>query len=106
MSLFEQVLGMAHNHPTLQNMAGKLGIDPADAEKALAALVEAHHAPEDTVQAASSKTGLDAGVLNQIVEQIGGEGSLAEFARMLDADHDGNPFDDLAGVAGKLFGKS
>ncbi|WP_305096598.1 hypothetical protein [Croceibacterium aestuarii] len=105
MSLFDQVLGMAHDHPTLKNMANKIGIEPEEAEKAIAALVEAHHAPEDTVTAASAKTGIDAGVLSQIVEQIGGEGSLAQFKEILDADHDGNPFDDIAGFAGKLFGK-
>ncbi|MXO60197.1 hypothetical protein GRI89_11670 [Altererythrobacter salegens] len=103
MSLFDQVLGFAHDHPTLKNMADKIGINPREAEKAIAALVEAHHKPEDTVTAAAAKTGLDAGVLNQIVGHIGGEGSLAEFAQMLDADHDGNPFDD---IAERLFGKS
>lgn len=46
------------------------------------------------------------GTLSQIVEQIGGEGSLSKFASMLDADHDGNPLDDIAGFAGKLFGKN
>ena len=106
MSLFDQVLGMAHDHPTLKNMATQLGIDPRDAEKAIAALVEAHHEPTDTVETAASKTGLDAGVLTQIVKQIGGEGSLAQFKEILDADHDGNPFNDIAGFAGKLFGKS
>lgn len=106
MSLFDQILGAAHNHPTLKNMATKLGIDPADAEKAIAALVEAHHEPDDTVTLAAGKTGLDAGVLSQIVDQIGGEGSLAQFKEILDADDDGNPFDDIAGFAGKFFGKS
>lgn len=104
MSLFDQLLGAAHDHPTVKNMADKLGIDARDAEKAIAALGEAHHQPGDTVAQAADKTGLDAGTLQQIVDQIGGEGSLARFSQILDQDHDGNPFDDMAGFAG--FGKS
>jgi hypothetical protein len=105
MSLFDQLLGAAHDHPTVKNMADKLGIDQREAEKAIAALGAAHHEDGDTVQLAAGKTGLDAGTLQQIVDQIGGEGSLARFSQILDQDHDGNPFDDVAGFAGKLFGK-
>ena len=52
-----------------------------------------------------AKTGLDAGVLNQIVEQIGGEGSLTQFASMIDRDGDGNIIDDITDIASGLFGK-
>jgi len=89
------------------------------AEKAVAALGQAHAAPGDTLETAAAQTGLDTGVLSQIVGHIGGEGSLAEFARMLhdhpqaasllgllDQNGDGNPLDDLAGMAKGLFGKS
>lgn len=105
MALFDQLLGAAHNHPTVKNMADKLGIDQAQAEQAIAALAAAHHEQGDTVDLASQQTGLDTGILRQVVEQIGGEGSLARFAQILDQDHDGNPFDDIAGFAGGLFGK-
>lgn len=105
MSLFDQILGAAHNHPTVKNMADKLGIDPSTAEKAIAALTEAHHEDGDTVELAAAKTGIDASVLNSVREQVGGEGSLAKFMQILDADHDGNPLNDIAGFAGKLFGK-
>jgi hypothetical protein len=105
MSLFDRILGAAHDHPTLKNMADKLGIDPRQAEQAVAALGEAHQQDGDTVTLAAQKTGLSAATLSQVVEQIGGEGSLTQFSQMLDADHDGNPFDDVAGFAGKLFGK-
>ena len=54
---------------------------------------------------AAEKTGMDTGMLSQIVDQIGGEGSLNRFTQILDADHDGNPFDDITGFAGNLFGK-
>jgi hypothetical protein len=101
MGLFDSILGAAHDHPTLKNMADKLGIDQRQAEQAIAALGEAHHQPGDTVEMAAQKTGLSAATLSQIVDQIGGEGSLAQFSQMLDADHDGNPFDDI----GRLFGR-
>lgn len=106
MGLFDQLLGAAQNHSDVANMAAKLGIDPAMAEKAIAALGEAHHQDGDTVDLAAARTGLDAGVLNQVMEHVGGEGALARFGQILDADGDGNPFDDIAGLAGKLFGKN
>ncbi|WP_338445346.1 hypothetical protein V5F89_09140 [Pelagerythrobacter marensis] len=105
MALFDQLLGAAQNHPTVKNMADKLGIDASQAERAIAALGEAHHQDGNTVDLAAQKTGLDAGILQQVVEQIGGEGSLARFTQILDQDGDGNPFDDIAGFAGNLFGK-
>ena len=105
MSLFDQILGAAHNHPTVKNMADKLGIDPETAEKAVAGLAEAHHEDGDTVELAAGKTGIDANILDQVREQVGGEGSLAKFMQILDRDHDGNPFDDIAGFASGLFGK-
>lgn len=103
MSMFDQILGAAQGHPALGNMAEKLGIDPAMAERAVAALGEAHQQPGDTIAQAAEKTGLDAGTLGQIVEQIGGEGSLGRFSQMIDQDGDGNPLDDIAGFAKKLF---
>lgn len=106
MALFDNILGQVTGNPELANMAEKLGLDPAVAAKAVAALGEAHQAPGDTVQEAAAKTGLDAGILSQIVEQVGGEGSLGRFTQMLDSDGDGNPLNDIAGMAGKFFGKS
>ncbi len=105
MGLFDSILGQVTNNPTVTNMAEKLGIDPAKAAEAVAALGEAHQEDGDTVALAAEKTGLDTGMLNQIKEQIGGEGSLAKFASMLDKDGDGNPLNDLAGMAKGLFGK-
>jgi hypothetical protein len=119
MGLLDNILGQAGAPADIANMAAKLGIDPALAEKAIAALGAAHHEPGDTVTSAAAKTGLDIGTLSQIVEQIGGEGSLGRFADMLkdhpqaagilgklDRDGDGNPLDDIADMAKGLFGKS
>lgn len=119
MGLLDGILSQVSEHADVANLAGKLGIDPATAEKAIAALGVAHQEPGDTIAGAAAKTGLDTGTLGQIVQQIGGEGSLGEFARMLkehpqasgilgmlDRDGDGNPLDDIADMAKGLFGKS
>jgi len=119
MSLLDGLLKQFGPEVDVSNLAAKVGIDPAMAEKAIAALGAAHQQPGDTVELAAEKTGLDTGVLGQIVGHIGGEGSLGEFARMLkdhpqgasvfamfDRDGDGNPLNDLAGIAKGLFGKS
>jgi len=119
MGLLDGILSQVSAHADVGNLATKVGIDPAMAEKAIAALGQAHQEPGDTIAGAAAKTGLDAGTLGKIVEQIGGEGSLGEFARMLkehpqaagifgmlDRDGDGNPINDLTDMAKGLFGKS
>ena len=118
MSLFDEILKNTVGSPDdVANLAAKVGIDPAMAEKAIAALGMAHTQQGDTLEGAAAKTGLDTGVLSQIVTQIGGEGSLGEYAqiiknnpqdalKLLDRDGDGNPLNDLAGFAKGLFGKS
>lgn len=118
MSVLNSIFGQFGQHVDVANMAEKLGIDPALAEKAITALGQSHQEAGDTIEGAAAKTGLDTGVLGQIVEQIGGEGSLGQFAQtlkdhpqasglfaMLDRDGDGNPVNDIAGIAKGLFGK-
>lgn len=122
MSILNDVLkGIAGSPDDVVNLAEKVGISPSMAEKAIAALGHAHQMKGDTVELASAQTGLDTGVLSQIVAQIGGEGSLTHFATllennpqakglldMLDRDGDGNPLNDLGGLANAakgLFGR-
>lgn len=106
MSLLDGILKNIGGAPDdVTNLAAKVGIDPALAEKAIAVLGQTHQMEGDTVELASAKTGIDTAVLAQIVQQIGGEGSLASFANMLDLDGDGSPIDDVMGMAGKFFGK-
>ena len=118
MSMLDGILkNIAGSPDDVVNLAAKVGIDPKMAEKAIAALGQAHPMQGDTVELASAKTGLDTGTLAQIVQQIGGEGSLTEFANaiqndpsslagLLDQDGDGNPINDVMGMAKGLFGKS
>lgn len=117
MGLFDSILGQVSNHADVANLATKIGLDQAMVEKAIAALGVAHQQDGDTIQGAAQKTGLDTGVLSQIVEQIGGEGSLTQFAALigkdpsafaafLDKDGDGNPLNDITAMAKGFFGKS
>ena len=106
MSIFDTILkGMAGTPDDVSNLAAKIGIDPGLAEKAIAALGKAHQAPGDTVETASAATGLPTDKLNEIVSAIGGEGSLSEYASILDRDGDGNPLNDILGMAKGLFNK-
>ena len=116
MGLFDGILGQVSQHADVANLAGQLGIDPAMAEKAIAALGVAHQQPGDTAQLAAQKTGLDLGTVQQVIAAIGGEGSLQEFANQIasdpsaiaaffDRDGDGSAIDDIADMAKGLFGK-
>ena len=81
MSLFDGILKKIVGAPDdVRNLAQQLGIDAGQAEAAIAALAHAHQMHGDTVELASANTGIDTDVLSKIVEQIGGEGSLVEFA--------------------------
>ena len=118
MSLLDSIINQAGSNSAIQGMAEKFGIDPSLVETAIAALGKAHAEPGDTVELASAKTGLDSGILMQIIEQLGGEtvlGKIGDQLRsnpqaagildMLDRDGDGNPLDDIADIAGSFFGK-
>ena len=83
MGIFDSIAGKLGEHADVGNLAAKLGIDPAVAEQAITALAKAHQGSDDTVATAAAETGIDRSVLSKIVEQIGGEGSLSEFARLL-----------------------
>ena len=107
MSILDGILKNIGGAPDdVANLAAKLGIDPKMAEQAIAVLGKTHQMEGDTVGLAAEKTGMSPDILNQIVGAIGGEGSLSNFASILDKDGDGNPVDDLLGMAKGLFGKS
>jgi DNA-binding IscR family transcriptional regulator len=120
MSLLDGILQQVAGSPdTVASLAEKVGIDPAMAEQAVAALGQSHAEDGDTVELAAEKTGLDTDALGGIMEQLGGEGALgsiseqmggdsklAGLASMLDRDGDGNPLNDVMDIAKGLFGKN
>jgi hypothetical protein len=106
MSILDGILKNIGGAPDdVANLAKQIGVDPSMVETAIAALGKTHQMDGDTVGLAAEKTGISPDILNQVVTAIGGEGSLTHFASMLDLDKDGNPLDDIMGMAGKLFGK-
>lgn len=113
MGMLDALLGQVAGNMDVANLAAKVGLPPELAEKAITALGAAHPEPGDTVETAAQSTGISPDILQQIVGHIGGEGSLGQFAGliagakgasglggMLDRDGDGNPLNDLAGLAG------
>jgi hypothetical protein len=116
MSILDSILGQVTGNADIANLAAKVGISPEHAESAVQALAKYHPMQGDTAEGAAAATGLPVGKLQEIIGHIGGEGALGQFAGLLqgqaggllgglDKDGDGNPLDDLAGMASGLFGK-
>ncbi len=101
MSLLDSLLGQVNGNVDVQNMAAKVGITPEQAESAIMALAQSHVLPGNTVDGAAASTGLGSDVLSQIVGHIGGEGSLGQFASLLESD---TAKGILGNLAGGLFG--
>lgn len=104
MGLLDGILGNLGGAGNLGAIAGQLGLSEEQVQAATAALGQAHAAPGDTVETAAAATGLSVDTLQQLVQQLGGENALGQISSMIDRDGDGNPLDDLAGLAGRLFG--
>lgn len=126
MGMLDGLLAQLGPNLDIASLASKVGLSPEQAEMAVKALGMAHPEPGDTVAAAASNTGLSPDVLQQVMGMMGGEGALGSIAGMLggagagaaggaggvlgqvggmlDRDGDGNPLNDIAGMAGGLFG--
>jgi len=89
MSLLDGILGQLSNNPTVDNLAAKVGLSPEQVEQAVAALGQAHPQPGDTAATAAEQTGLPIDKLQEIIGHIGGEGSLGQFAELLQQDGGG-----------------
>jgi|SRR5690349_5677244 ATP phosphoribosyltransferase regulatory subunit HisZ len=90
MSILNSILGQVNGDATVQNLASKVGLSPEQAEQAIAALGHAHGQDGDTVETAAQNTGLPTDKLSEIVKHIGGEGSLGQFASLLEAQGGGS----------------
>ena len=100
MGLLDGLLGQVAGNVDIKNLAERIGLSPEEVERAVHALGAAHPQPGDTVQTAAANTGLPEGKLQQIVEQLGGEGALGRFAALL-GEQGG-----MGNALGGLFGKS
>lgn len=105
MGLLDGILGQIGGADQIAGLAAKVGLSEAQVQSAMAALGQAHTQSGDTVESASAATGLSAGKLQELVQQIGGENALGKISSLIDRDGDGNPLNDLTGIVGSLFGK-
>lgn len=103
MSMLEGLLGQISNQVDVENLAKKLGLDPAQVSGAIGALAQSHFAEGDTATLAAQSTGLSIDSIRQIIEQIGGEGSIARYAQML--QDDSGVLGQVGNLAAGLFGK-
>ncbi len=117
MSILNSILGQVGGTDGLANLAAKVGLSPEHVESAVQALAKHHQMQGDTAEGAAAATGLPLDKMQELIAQIGGEGALGKFATMLqadgaagimgmlDRDGDGNPLNDLTGMASGFFGK-
>ncbi|MGE4323903.1 MAG: hypothetical protein AB7E60_12865 [Sphingobium sp.] len=105
MSMLDGFLGNLGN---LQDVADRLGL-PADSMQALLTEISAKIGSGETSVAALAATAAEHGVsadsLQELLAQFGGaEAILGKLGGMFDKDGDGNPLNELSGLAKGLFG--
>jgi hypothetical protein len=105
MSILDGILGQVTGNADLTNLAAKVGLSPEHVESAVQALAKYHPMQGDTAEGAASATGLPLDKIQELIGHIGGEGALAKFAGSLDKDGDGNPINDIMGMASGFLGK-
>ncbi|MEQ7874713.1 hypothetical protein ABDK56_11990 [Sphingomonas sp. ASV193] len=89
MGVLDGMLSQLGGDATVDNLAAKFGLPADKVETAMAALSQAHQEEGDTVQSAAASTGLPPEKLSQIVDHIGGEGALGQFASLLQGNEGG-----------------
>jgi hypothetical protein len=99
MGLLDGLLGQVAENVDIQNLATKIGLSPEQVEQAVHALGLAHPEPGDTAQLAAANTGLPVDKMQDIIGHIGGEGSLAQFATLLQGEGGEGLLGKLGGVA-------
>ncbi|NML04973.1 hypothetical protein [Sphingomonas sp. G-3-2-10] len=105
MGILDGLLGQLGGNTDVTNLAAKVGLSPEHVESAVQALAKYHPMQGDTAEGAAAATGLPLDKIQELIGHIGGEGALAKYAGMLDKDGDGNPINDIVGMASGLFGK-
>lgn len=104
MSMFDGLLG------NLDELAGKLGL-PADQVQTMVAAVQEKMASGGDMMSAVTQVAQEHGLsLDSLQGLLGGTGGaqdmLGKLTGALDKDGDGNPLNDLGGLASGLFGKN
>jgi hypothetical protein len=106
MGILDGLLGQIGSNVDIENLATKIGLPADKVEEAVHALGVAHPQEGDTAELAAQQTGLPTDTLNQIIGHIGGEGSLGQFASLLQSEAGEGLMGKLGGLASGLFGKA
>lgn len=89
-------------------LAARFGISPEQVREVMAKVGgQAEAGVTDTQTAAAgaaAETGVDPGIVEQLLAQVTGGGGAAGLLAMLDQNKDGSVVDDVMGLAGRLFG--
>ena len=83
MGLLDGLIGQLGQHVDVDNLAAKVGLSPEHVQQAIGQLAHFHTQAGDTAEGAAAATGLPLDKIQEIVGHIGGEGSLAKYADML-----------------------
>ena len=91
----------------LMQMAEQLGFSPGQATDVLTRMNEAAvngAAQPAAVEHAAAQTGMDAGLIGQLINQMMANPQMMGMAtQMLDQNRDGSIMDDLAGMASRML---
>ena len=103
MSMFDGIMG------NIDELAGKLGL-PADQVQGMMQQVQAKMANGgdmmSSVMAGAQEHGISVDSIQGLMGQGGAQDMLGKLTAGLDKDGDGNPLNDLGGIAKGLFGKA
>ncbi len=99
MSILDGLMGQ------VDGIAEKLGLDPEQAKSVVSSLGEKLSAGGDKTEALKQVAEENGLSLDSLQSMLGGEdGIMGKVTGFLDRDGDGNPLNDLTGMAKGLFG--
>ncbi len=105
MGMFDDLLG---NVGGLEAIAAKIGVSPEQMQALMTEISGKIGGGETSVAAlaeTASEHGVSADKLQELLGQFGGpEAILGKLGGMFDRDGDGNPLNELGGIAKGLFG--
>lgn len=105
MGMFDGILG---NLAGLQDIAAKIGVSPEQMQALMTEIggrLSRGETDISALAATAAEHGVSADKLQELLGQFGGpEAILGKLGGMFDKDGDGNPMNELGGLAKGLFG--